>query len=273
MGKFFKSKFFIVLLIVSVIVVALMILSTAGGSKSNFASDGIGIVATPVKNAFYAIGSWTDNAFSGVIKAGQYKALYGEAQKEITRLENENVELDTLRAENERLRQLLAFRDSSPYNTVAGQVSAKNAGNMYSDFKVNRGTNDGVKKDDVVITDKGLVGYVSQVGTTWCNVRTILDDSSSVGCIVGRTGDRAIIDGGVEYMDDEVCAMSYLAKNSSVAVGDNVSTSGIGSIYPEGILIGQITEITPDLQGLYNKATVKPSVDFESVREVLIIIK
>ena len=273
MSKFFKSKLFIILIIITVIVASLMIISTAMGTP-NVITNAAEVVTTPVKGFFYSIASGMDNMLSSASQAGEYRTRYEEAQKKITELEDEVREIDELRTENERLRAIIGFQEyNRQFTTVAAQVVAKEPGNLYSDLKLNRGTNNGISKDDVVITDKGLVGYVSDVGSTWCNVRTILDASSSVGCIVGRTGDRAIIEGGPELMDKGSCNMSYLAKDASVAVGDSVETSGLGSIYPEGIMIGKITQITPDLQGLYNQATVETAVNFDKIREVLVIVE
>lgn len=272
MSKFFKSKLFIVLIIITVVVASLMMISTAIGTP-NFITNAVEFVVTPVSRLFYSAAGGVDNMFTSASQAGEYRTMYEQAQSKITELENQVREIDELRAENDRLRAILGFKEyNNQFETVAGQITAKEPGNMYADLKVNRGTNDGISKDDVVITDKGLVGYVSEAGNTWCKVRTILDPSSSVGCIVGRTGDRAIVEGSTELVDSGKCNMLYIAKGASVATGDSVETSGLGSIYPEGILIGKITQITPDVQGLYNQATVEASVDFDKIREVLIIV-
>lgn len=272
MSKFFKSKLFIILVIITVIVASLMMISTAIGTP-NFITNAVEVVITPVNRVLYSVAGSIDNMFTSASQAGEYRVMYEEAQSKITELENQVREIDELRTENDRLRAILGFQEyNRQFETVAGQIVAKEPGNMYSDLKVNRGKNNGISKDDVVITDKGLVGYVSEVGDTWCNVRTVIDPSSSVGCIAGRTGDRAIVEGSTELVDSGCCNMLYLAKDASVTIGDSVETSGLGSIYPEGIMIGKITKITPDVQGLYNQATVEASVDFDKIREVLIIV-
>lgn len=272
MGNFFRSKFFIVLMIITVLIAALMILSTAGGGVSGFASNILGAVTTPVERFFYNIGSSAGNIASDITEYRHYKEKYEQAEKTITGLEAEARELTALQNENERLRELLEFKQrQTGFKTVAAEVAAKNAGNWTSELMLDKGTSSGIKENDVVITDKGLVGFVSEAGSAWARVTTIIDSSASVSCMVERTDDRAVIEGDLELMASGLCRMSYIAKDASMIVGDNVETTGLGSIYPNGIMIGKITEITPDLQGLYNQAIVKSAVDFTKIREVLVI--
>ena len=271
--KIFKSKLFIVVATVTVIIVASMILSTALNIGSNPVSNATGVVTTPVQNGIMGIGSGISSFFSGIGKAGQYKGLYDESQKRIAELEKEIRELDTLRNENDRLRALLDFEDREKNKElVAAQVAAASPDNWYCEILLNKGTKSGIKTEDVVITDGGLVGYVSEVGATWSKVITVLDVNASIGCVVPRSGDIAMAEGDAELSQNEECGMNYISKDATVIVGDSVETSGIGSIYPSGILIGKISAITPELQGLYNKATIKTAVDFKNLREVMVII-
>ncbi len=271
--KFFKSKLFIVAAIVTVIVVALMILSTAFNLKSNPVGGAVGTVVTPLQRGVMGIGNGIASFLDTVGEAGQYKRLYEESQAKITELEDGIREIDTLRNENDRLRALLEFEQrEQARQMIAAQVSGKSPDNWYSELLLNKGTTSGINIDNVVVTDKGLVGCVTEVGPTWSKVQTVLDVSASVGCMVSRSGDTAMAEGDSELAPNEECSMNYISKDATVIVGDNVETSGIGSVYPAGIIIGKISGITPDLQGLYNKAIIKTSVDFNNLREVLVII-
>ncbi|MBO4896941.1 MAG: rod shape-determining protein MreC [Clostridia bacterium] len=271
--NFFKSKLFIVLAIVTVIIVAFMILSAAFGFGTGPVSNGLNIITTPVQNGIYGIGKGISSFFEGIGKSGQYKGLYDESQKRVTELEAEVREIDTLKNENDRLRALLDFEErEKDKKLVAAQVAASSPDNWYAEIQLNKGTNSGIRKDNVVYTDNGLVGYVTEVGPTWCKVLTVLDINASVGCVVPRSGDTAVAEGDAELAQNSECSMNYISKDATVIVGDSVETSGLGSIYPAGILIGKISSITPELQGLYNKATIKTSVDFKSLREVVVIV-
>ena len=111
------------------------------------------------------------------------------------------------------------------------------------------------------------------MGSTWSNVVSVIDAKSAAGCIVERTGDTAVLEGSIELMTEGKCHLSYLSRDAQVAEGDFVETSGLGGIYPEGLLIGKIKSLAIDPQGLYYEAVVEPAVDFSRVSEVMVIQK
>ncbi len=273
MNNFFRSKFFIVLIIITLLIFALMILSTISRDKENFAEDGVGIVVTPVQRFFYSIGTSTQNFFERFRSIADYRQENETLKSRVKELEEDSRKLYTLQNENERLKSLLQLQeDKAELKTVAAKVSAKDAGNWYYDFTINRGTSSGIKKKQPVINPDGLVGYVSEVGTTWAKVITIIDEASSVGAIINRTGDRAIVEGNLELSEDGTCKLAYISKGASMTVGDYVETSGLGGIYPAGLLIGRVKNFTADEQGLYHNAVVETAVNFEKIDEVLVII-
>lgn len=273
MNNFFRKKIVIVLLVATIAVTAMMIISTAARDNTDVFTDGTGIVVSGASGIFTKAGNGISAFFDNLISAGKLRDKLLEAQIKINKLETETREITALKNENERLRELLEFKEQkNEYKSVACEITAKNPGNWYTDFTIDKGINAGITKNCAVINDQGLVGYVKEVGETWAKVVTIIDTSASVGCIVERSGDMAISESDLELMEKGSCRISYIAKDAGVVVGDYVETSGIGSIYPKGILIGRITEITPDLQGLYHVATVETAVRFDRLREVLVVI-
>ncbi len=274
MGNFFKSRFFVVLAIVTVVILILMAVSTVTSDKANVAGDAVGTVVTPVQKVFRSIGSATGNFFSRFKSNSYYREENERLSAEVAKLEEETRELNALRNENERLRGLLSLEETyGDYEMVGARVVAKDPGAWYSAFKIDKGTADGLKKYDAVMTDKGLVGYIYEVGSTWSSVVSVIDSKSAAGCIIERTGDTAVVEGSVELMTEGNCHLSYLSRDAEVAVGDFVETSGLGGIYPEGLLIGKIKSLSVDSQGLYYEAVVEPAVDFERVAEVMVIRK
>lgn len=274
MANFFKSKFFVILAIVTVVVLILMAVSTVSGDKAGFAGDAVGTVMTPVQKVFRSMGSATGNFFGRFRTNAHYREENEGLRARITELEEQTRELDTLKSENERLRGLLSFQEGhGEYDMIGARVVAKDPGAWYSAFKIDKGSRDGIKKHDTVVTDKGLVGYIYEVGSTWSHVVSIIDSKSAAGCMIQRTGDAAVTEGSVELMNEGVCHLSYLSREAEVAEGDFVETSGLGGIYPEGLLIGKIKSLAVDSQGLYYEAIVEPAVDFERVAEVMVIRK
>lgn len=274
MANFFKSKFFVVLAIVTALILIFMAISTLSGNKANVAEDAVGTILSPVQKVFRSIGSATGNFFSHFKTNTQYREENEKLLEKIAALEADTRELDTLRHENERLRGLLSFQEShQDYDMIGAKVIAKDPGAWYSAFKIDKGTKDGVQKYSTIVTERGLVGYVYEVGSTWASVVSIIDSKSAAGCILQRTGDTAVVEGSVALMNEGNCHLSYLSREAEVAEGDFVETSGLGGIYPEGLLIGKIKSLSVDSQGLYYEATVEPAVDFERISEVLVIKK
>lgn len=272
MSNFFRSKFFIILAIVTVLILILMAVSTITMDKANPAGDAVGTVMSPVQRFFRGIGDATGNFFSRFRSNSSYREENERLTARVAELEEETRELYALRNENERLRGLLSLEETyATFNMVGARVVAKDPGAWYSAFKIDKGTADGIRKNDAVMTEAGLVGYVYEVGSTWSNVVSVIDSKSAVGCIIERTGDTAVIQGSVELMNEGTCHLSYLSREAEVAVGDFVETSGLGGIYPEGLLIGKIKSLSVDSQGLYYEAVVEPAVNFERISEVMVI--
>ena len=264
MSKFFKSKLFIILAVITVLCIVLGAVSAAVPSFGNPLRNAVNTVLSPIERIF-------TGAAGGV---SGYKQKYENAETELRELQKDEREKDKLQNENESLRALLDLqKEKSEHTTVAAAITSKDPVYWYSDFIINKGENDGIAVNQAVITEDGLVGVISETGATWSRVSSILDSAVSVGCVATRSGDMAITEGDATLAQISECRMDYISKDASIAAGDSIETSGYGSIYPEGILIGKIEQINPDLQGLYNRATVKTAVDFAKLKYVLVIIK
>jgi rod shape-determining protein MreC len=137
-------------------------------------------------------------------------------------------------------------------------------------FVINKGSNSGISARDPVITDAGLVGYVSEVGLTTAKVTTILSPDLKVGALDNRTNDSGIISGSLEITKTGHTKFQNLSRSREVAVGDYVITSGEG-VFPKGLLIGTIETISNDRYNTSLFASVKPFVDVESIRNVMVI--
>jgi len=273
MSKFFKSKLFIAIIIITVTAGILMAVSTMGAIGTNPITNAIGVVTTPVSRFFTYIGNGIGGFFSDIANFGEYKNGYEKIVADNKALEEKTREYDNLKSENERLKKLLDLKNGeTPGSKIAAAVVSVNPTNWYEDVTINKGSADGITIGSTVISTDGLVGHIGEVGVNWSKVITILDTSSSVGCIVPRNGDVAVCEGDEILADSGECAMNYITKDATLAVGDSVETSAISSIYPSGILIGKVSAVMPDSQGFYNKATVKTAVDFRKLREVIVIV-
>jgi len=273
MNKFYKNKIFITLIIITVVVGILMAVSTIGDKSTNPVANAMGFITTPISNVLNKIGGSISGFFGEIAQYKEYKPKYEQIAEENRKLQEELRSLDGLKAENERLKKLLDLKENGHVGTkIAATVVSVNPVNWFEDVVINKGKSSGITIGSTVINADGLVGRVSEVGENWSKVITILDSSSSAGCIISRSGDVGVLEGDIVLSEKGECAMNYIAKDAAVAVGDSVITSSVSSIYPSGILIGKVSAVMPDSQGFYNKASVKTAVDFRKLGEVIVIV-
>lgn len=189
-------------------------------------------------------------------------------KKQISRLESDLTSMEEMRKENLRLKRLLSFSDELPHQKVMAQVIGWDSANEFKVVRLNRGSKHGVKVMSPVVTDHGLVGYVYRVTDTFSDVLTVLDQNNRVDVVVERTRTHGIVEGVFNFK----CALKYVTRNEPVEVGDKLITAGVGGIYPRGIKVGMITDITKENFGMTLSIEVMPSVEFDKLEEVLVLI-
>ena len=194
-------------------------------------------------------------------------------QKTVDELTIENNRLQQERYELERLQELYALdQNYADYKKVGAHVTANDSGNWFSSFTIDKGEQDGIKKDMNVMAGTGLVGIVTEVGPNWARVRSIIDDSSNVSALILSTSDKCIVKGDLTLMNDGKIRFEQLANNGSeIKEGEQVVASHISSKYLQGILIGYVSEITTDANNLTRSGYITPAVDFQHLQEVLVI--
>lgn len=189
-------------------------------------------------------------------------------KKQISRLESDLTTMEEIRKENLRLKQLLNFSEGMSPQRVLAQVVGWDSANEFKVIRLNKGSAQGIKVMSPVITDHGLVGYVYRVTENYSDVLTILDQNNRVDVVVERTRTHGIVEGVFNFK----CALKYIMRNEPVEVGDKLITAGVGGIYPKGIKVGMITDISRENFGMTLSLEVIPSVDFDKLEEVLVLI-
>ncbi len=232
-----------------------------------------GNIVSPVQSAVSETGGFFADIgtyFSSV------KALYAENE----RLKNENTNLqkqllDTkgLSDENEKLRRMLELSEKETrIDMVAASVVAKDPTNWFSTFTINKGADDGIEVNQPIVnSSRELVGQVSRVGGNWAEVITILDPQSSVGALIKRSKEIGIIEGNSALRYEGKCRLGYIARDTDVKQGDFVETSGLGGIFPKGLVIGVITEVYDENATMSKAAIVEPVTDIAKLNEVFVI--
>ena len=265
-----NGKLHIVMIAVCVAILIVMGISFLGSSSAS--GSLIGTVLSPAQKFFSAIGNGTGHFFDFLFDMKDLQQENLELKDEVDRLSARVRELEAYGQENERLRQMLDFKTAAADRDIVGcEVIAKESGNWFYAFTIDKGADDGISVGDTVMAGYGLVGKVTAVSGSWAKVQTIIDTDSSVGAMVSRSQDFGIVDGELSLADDGKCKLSYLTKGASLVLGDTVVTSGLGGVYPEGILIGTVSEIKSDSMGYSQYAILDTAVDFERIREVMVI--
>lgn len=231
------------------------------------------VIVIPMQKGINDIGTYVYSKYTLLKDFSRISEENRKLKEEIAKLTEENSQLSQNKYELERLRELYDLDDKyANYNKTAARVIAKEAGNWYSVFTIDKGSKDGIEVDMNVIADGGLVGIVTDVGENYAIVRTIIDDANNVSGMLINSGATCTVEGSLSLMDSGYIYVKYFKNDTDVRDGDKVVTSNISSKYVEGILIGYVKEVTTDPNSLTKSGYLIPVVDFEHLQEVLIIL-
>ncbi len=233
-----------------------------------------GYVFIPMQRGINEIGTWVSGFTDNLKKLG---AVMQENQELQARVDELTTELNTYKMEQydiQDMRELLALDELYNYKKLGASIIGKDAGNWFDTFIIDKGSKDGVEVDMNVIAGSGLVGIVTQVGPNYANVRSIIDDRNSVSAMVLSTSDNCYVNGDLEMMSEtQAIELANLTdKDNKVVVGDQVVTSYTSSKYVQGLLIGYIRDLKTDSNNLTKSGTITPAVDFEHIKNVLVIL-
>ncbi len=266
-----KSKHLIILM--SIVCISMIAGAFATGISGDPARTAIGYVIIPFEKGINTIGDWL-LSMRGNFQSVKKLAEENETLKaQVDELTLQNNELAQNQKDLTRLRELYDLdREYAQYNKILAEVIAKDPGNWYHTFTINKGSDDGVKVNSNVLAGAGLVGIVTDVGPDWAAVRSIVDNDSNVSAQVSETEDICIITGNLELIDSGRIEFSQLkSPEGKVSIGDRVVTSHISDRYVKGLLIGYISEISQDSNNLTYGGYLVPAADFDHLQKVLVI--
>lgn len=228
----------------------------------------------PAQTAFTSAGQKLQSFFDTAASLYELKAENERLRQELSFTEQQLVQLQELQKENHRYRELLKFAQESSHQLLAAEVIARDPSQWFGTITINRGYLDGVKQEMVVITDRGLVGMISTVSPNSSQVLLITDPRLPVSATVQRTRDPVTVGIVESYTRDSACLkITYLPLEANCQPGDLIVTSGLGGIFPKGILIGAVRELGEEQSGMVQAALIEPRVNFNRLEEVLIILQ
>ena len=221
----------------------------------------------PIQRGVFSLRESVSSLFSDYLLNVSASKMNKDLRKQMADLNHQVFTYEEVRRENLRLKKMLQFAQTLPRHKVLAQVVAWDASSDFKVIRLNRGLEHGVKLQDPVITSDGLVGYVYRLTDNFSDVLTILDPNNRIDAIIERTRSHGIIEGRARGK----CQMKYVSRTEPVILHDKVFSSGLGHIYPKGVVIGKVTKIQKESYGITQYIEIGPSDNFAQLEEVLIL--
>ena len=269
--KLLKNKLTVTVIVLSV---AFLGLITATATRNAKGIESIaGDTLNPIQKVAYNMNRGLKDFVDIILNFSAVRAENKALAKENQELKNKFTEDADLEAENERLKSLLDLKDrNANYDYIATNIIAYAGDGVIDGYVVDKGQNDGIEKNMVVISSEGLVGQVSSVGNNWSIVQTIINENINVSVMDEKTRkNTGILQGYTNNSNEYLLKVSNLPMDSEVQEGDQIITSGLGMLYPKEIRVGEVISVEEDKVKVMKTAIVKPSVDFNKLEELCII--
>lgn len=257
-------------IIITILILILIVIFSNREANTSFFENFANKLVMPVQNGL----TYLKNKISGnstfFTDISNLKEENENLKEQNSKLEQSLRELENIRTENETLKEYLGLTEKyGEYKTVPGYVINKDISNYSKTIIINIGKKDGIKEKMTVIADEGLVGYVISVTDNSAKVRTIVDTSSSISCLMSTNKDSIVCKGTLDS-NSQLKAM-YISTDANLIQGDSVDTSGLGGIYPKGIHVGTISKIITTKNITDRYAIIETAVDFSKLNTVLVV--
>ena len=246
------------------------------GIRAWSVSTAAGSVIAPMQKGVNKLGSILTDARNHLQSKKSLEAENKELREQLADAQTSLNQVQLNQEELDNLKQLYQMDQTyADYEKVAANVIGKDAGNWFSVFLIDRGSNDGISVGMNVLADGGLAGIVTQVGPNYAKVRSIIDDNSNVSAKNLSTSDLCIVSGSLKSMNEssQIDFDDLRDKDEQAKVGDQIVTSNISDMFLEGIPIGYITDIQTDSNNLTKSGHIATIVDFEHLSDVFVILQ
>lgn len=243
------------------------------GNKSNPLNAVANYTVVPMQKGLNKIGTWMSDFTKNFATLEEMRAENDALRQKNDNLIIENNQLQQKSVELERFYELYNMdQQTADYEKVGARVIASDTSNWFSDFVIDKGSNDGLRVDMNVMAGRGLVGIITETGPNWSTVRTIINEETNISGMVLTTFDSCIVSGDLTLVRSGVIPFGQLENNENqVPIGEQIVTSHISNKYLQGLLIGTIKEVSVDANNLTRSGYIIPAVDFRSIQEVLVI--
>ncbi len=264
MKDFLKSNSVKIFLSTVFVVIVLSVFTNS--IESNLLSSTVNSVTYPLSKVTAAATSDEDLSYE------ELKAEYEKLKQENAELRTQLVNYYDTLTENTRLWKFYDLKKEHPeYSLVPSVVLRRDSNDEFFSFTLDKGTTSDIAVGDPVVSQNGLIGWVSEVDLNTCRVVTILSPQTSIGAIDNKTSDTGIITGSAVYCDDNLTTFSKLSTKHKVKEGDIITSTGISGLYPKGLIIGEVVDLCYDTYNTSYYAVVKPYDDIRKITELAVI--
>lgn len=265
-----RSKY--ILIGLSVFCILLIGISSVNDGFLSPLRNGVGYVLTPIQSGINRAGSAAYEKIRNYSNLQDALAENEELKSRVASLTEENNRLQLEQFELDRLRELYGLdQEYMQYQKVGARVIAKDSGDWFQIFRIDKGARDGIRKDMNVIAGGGLVGIVTDVGDNYATVRSIIDDSSQVYAMAMQSGTNCVVEGDLTLYREGRLRLTHIPQDGDVKEGDRIVTSNISSVFLPGLLIGYAADISVDSSRVTQSGYLVPVAQFDTLQEVLVI--
>lgn len=271
MKDLFHTTGFKILIAVVFVMFALMLYTA--GTGSSLTTSLIGFVATPMEKVSAAVtNNAADTAGSAVRSREDLERENAELKKQVDDLNRKLVNYYTYQQENAQLRKFLELKsDNQDFKPVSAAVVGRDPNEMFAQFTIDQGTAAGIAVNDPVVTEAGVVGWISAANASYSRVTTILSPETKISAVDKVNRDTGVVNCDLKMADQGMLRLSYLSAGTTVKAGDIVVTSGIGGVYPRNLPIGTVKNVKNSEYDVSLYAEITPFADVKTVRDVMVI--
>lgn len=267
-----KKKGIMGVIITIIVLIVIVTISNIKINNLSYAQGAFNFFVMPIQNGLTYLKNWISGNNTFFTNINNLKEENEKLKQENSDLQKSLRELEIIKSENTTLKEYVNLKDKyTEYTTIPAYVINKDISNYNDTIIINVGTNDGVEVNMPVISEKGLVGHIISVTATTAKVQTIVDTSSSISCILTSSRDSIIARGTLE--GDTLLKATFIPTEATIMQGDTIETSGLGGIYPKGILVGTINKVITTKNITDRYAIIDTAVNFAKIETVLVITK
>ena len=268
-GKPTRRRLIILIAVLVAIAVALssaLVRGTAAGKNVTQS------LLAPFESALSALERTAERFYNYVFRYESLEAENEYLKARVAAMEDEIRSIDTLQRENERLRAVAnLLKEHEDYDLLSSYIISWDSSNWRNTFTIGKGTQSGISEGMCAVTEQGqVVGIVTDCGSNWATVTTILDSSLQISATLSSSGYNGIVQGAHKTDKENQLRMDYLSTEAVIRNNDQVVSTG-STLYPRGLILGYVVDAGLDGTGVAKYAIIEPAADFDALEQVFII--